>query len=219
MIPIICSWLTKICVWFTPDKVIAFATIVYAGVTVVMFFAIRSQARAAHRQADIARDAANAAKQSADALVNSERAWIFGTVEDFPGDGKISPTDKLEGVRVVCNLMNYGKTPGCIIEIGVNSDQPQDLEDTKARQPDYGQIESVYVWVAAGKAVRRVLELSTTDFIAINRQDRSLVIRGSFKYLDVFSNPPHITRFCFGYRAIDPVGFYRYGGAKENEQT
>lgn len=70
--------------WLTPDKVIAISTMIYAFVTIVMFFSIRSQAKASHRQADVAYTAAKAAKQSADALIATERPWILVTIEPFP---------------------------------------------------------------------------------------------------------------------------------------
>lgn len=87
--------------WFTPDKIIAIATIVYAGVTVVMFFEIRSQAKAARDQAEISRNAADAATRSADALINAERAWVH---VQLVGPGRSLTTYTLRTV-------NYGRTP------------------------------------------------------------------------------------------------------------
>jgi hypothetical protein len=46
------AYVSVIVNWFSTARVIATATIVYAVTTIVMYFAIRSQAKAAHRQAD-----------------------------------------------------------------------------------------------------------------------------------------------------------------------
>src|SRR5438552_7085271 len=51
-------WIATDWCWFTTDRIIAIATAVYAGVTVIMFYFIRSQAMASHRQANIAEIAA-----------------------------------------------------------------------------------------------------------------------------------------------------------------
>ena len=48
------SWLTAVWAWFTPDKVIAVATFVYALVAIVIFFAICCQAKAAQQSFDLA---------------------------------------------------------------------------------------------------------------------------------------------------------------------
>jgi hypothetical protein len=71
MTHLIWAWLVTIWSWFTPDRLIAIATIVYVFVAIMMFFSIRSQARAAHRQADIADRAAKAAEKAAIAATKS----------------------------------------------------------------------------------------------------------------------------------------------------
>jgi hypothetical protein len=68
---VIWTWLVTIWSWFTPDRLVAIATIVYAWVAIMMFFSIRSQARAAHRQANIADLAAKAAEKAAVAATRS----------------------------------------------------------------------------------------------------------------------------------------------------
>ena len=43
---VVWSWIVAVWCWFTPDKIIAMATFVYAVTTIVTFLAIRRQARA-----------------------------------------------------------------------------------------------------------------------------------------------------------------------------
>ncbi len=142
-------WLTTAWAWLTPQGVIAIATIVYAGVTVVMFFAIRSQARAAHRQADIAAVAAGAAKLGADAAregvelaISKERARLKIVVE------KAGPQSQLPGGQAafngaVCSLMNYGLTTAFVSDFRgrfCRSDtQDVPAEYARCRQLMYGE--------------------------------------------------------------------------------
>jgi hypothetical protein len=92
--------------WLTPDKIIAIATVVYAGVTIVMFRAISSQAKAAHRQADIADRAAKAAQDSADvaqkSLVLTQRPRIVVRAFYF------SETKGVGGIYYVPNRAEAG---------------------------------------------------------------------------------------------------------------
>jgi len=213
---------------FTSDRIIALATVLYAGVTIVMFFSIRSQAKAIHRQVDIAARAAGAAEKSADTLVSTERAWVFGNIEPFPGDGTIVPDSDelshlLKVVRVNYTLTNYGHTPACITAIGVRSHQFDNLEDAVTGPPDYGQIVQVCDYLAPGKVGGSFFLMAPNDFISINRQEKFLIICGKIEYEDVYGNC-HTTKFCFDYHRplgldMRPAGFYRFGGKSRNNQT
>ena len=88
-----------------PNWIIAFATIIYAGVTIVMYKQIKSQVKATRRQAEIAEKAANAAMQSAEAakrnielLVERERARLivsFKPAASYKADERIFSFDTL----------------------------------------------------------------------------------------------------------------------------
>lgn len=223
MIPIICSWLTKIWVWFTPDKIIAFATIVYAGVTVVMFFAIRSQARAAHRQADISDTAAKAAQKSADSLVNIERPWILVRMEPTGPhlrEGKVWFTGlmgelgsrQLTTVEVVAGkhsipekveftIKNYGKSPGWVTSQWADA-KIVDAIDALPSAPDYFlrggsiQIEKCSDFLEHGRPTKGKILITPEDLIPVGRRERFLYIYGIVKYRDVWKNE-YYTRFCF----------------------
>src|ERR1019366_5193446 len=71
-------------------------------------------------QSVLLRRSANAAKQGAEALMNSERAWVMVDVEFIPGMGGIvdgaSPQDfyKTAAITLICK--NDGKTPAWVTE-------------------------------------------------------------------------------------------------------
>jgi hypothetical protein len=214
--------------WFTPDKIEAIATVVYALVTIVMFLEIRSQSKAALDQAGIAKDAAIAAKRSADALVASKRAWVFGKVEPFSGDGRITPQredipHELGVIKVVYSLDNYGSTPACITAFGIKASQFDSPEEAVIVRPDYGQKVQMLEYIVPGKPLNNALLMNPNDFILINQKQKFLVICGIVEYLDVFGEA-HTTEFCFEYHVphgfdLTPVGFYRFGGKGRNRQT
>jgi hypothetical protein len=139
------SMLQLIWAWLTPDKVIAVATIIYALVTMVMFFAIRSQSRAAQRQADIADIAAQAAKESADALINSERAWVLVDIRWDDRTMMKLITAQTEGTgairdctnaQIKCVCVNHGKSPAWITvkQVGIA------ILETIPQEPDFSHM-------------------------------------------------------------------------------
>jgi hypothetical protein len=139
------SMLQLIWAWLTPDKVIAITTTVYVVVTVVMFFAIRSQSRAAQRQADIADIAAQAAKQSADALINSERAWVLVDIrwDDRTISRLITGQTAVTGTiidctsaQIKCVCVNHGRSPAWITvkQVGIA------ILETIPQEPDFSRM-------------------------------------------------------------------------------
>jgi hypothetical protein len=223
MIPIIWSWLTEVWFWFTPDKVIALATIVYAFVTTVMFFAIRSQARAAHRQADIADTAAKAAQKSADSLVNVERPWILVRMEPtgphlregkvwFTGLAGELGSRQLTDIEIITHrhrvpekveftIKNYGKSPGWVTSQWVDA-RIVDAMGGLPSTPDYFlrkasfQKEKCSDFLERGCPRKGEIFITRGDLIPVGRKERFLYVYGIVKYRDVWKNE-HYTRFCF----------------------
>jgi len=71
------------------------------------------------------RRAVQASKVSADALINSERAWVTVDLDKVPGIGTVSEGSHRDSsgemshdtsVRVRCICSNHGKTPAKVIE-------------------------------------------------------------------------------------------------------
>lgn len=201
------DWYAPLRVWFTSDRIIALATVVYAVVTIVMFFSIRSQAKATHRQADIARDAADAAKQSADALMSSERAWMIGK----PNMRKFERApEPLELFMYVCNFKNIGRTPARIIQTGLALRKTKSLKDIPP-EPGYekGEIFSyneILIVPRDSFANTTVSQITKQDYLALKPSGIGLAIYayGFVNYLDVFGNC-HETCFCHYYYIPGPL--------------
>lgn len=88
--------------WLTPDKIIAIATVVYAGVTIVMFLAIKSQAKAAHRQAGLMEDIAQRQLRAYICVSRSQLKIGRGTLE------------------AQIDIKNYGQTPAYEVRHWIN---------------------------------------------------------------------------------------------------
>jgi hypothetical protein len=184
----------------TSDRVIAAATFIYALVTVVMFLEIRSQSKAARRQAEIADNAAKAAKQSADALITSERAWVMVNLQ--------LPTDRMRIVEIISNgipkisievcfvCQNDGRTPAWILEKRIWFRMVESLAD----KPDITQplsfVEVGTEPLNVGASSRRKIELECEGDL---RSGLGTVIYGHVIYRDVF-RPDRET--WFGYAVI-----------------
>lgn len=223
MAQLIWSWFTTALDWCTADRVIALATIVYALVTIVMFFAIRSQAKAAHRQADIARDAATAAEKSADALINSERAWIV--VDDISPPPEVLMPQPSPGPLMV---MTFGvRFKNCGRTIARPTDgriRFHTVETTGGLPPipDYGAKGDVHGLppgriiapnqTFGGGALLEETMLSHEQITAIKQHTLSLYFYGFIAYRD-FVGDDHEMRFCYVYRF--PTGLILKGLDKD----
>jgi hypothetical protein len=202
MIPVVSSWLAPAWDWFTPDKVIAIATIVYAAVTVVMFFAIRSQAKAA-------RDAAKTAKKSVDALIMSLRAEIIA-----------SPTKPILGMFVggtpkpCVHLLNTGTTTAykCIHQTWIEL-LPYPLTDfTSAavyKKAPYPM--TIYANSQSPPYAEISLErpLTVDDLTEMKNATKYLCFRIRVEYIDAFKEPRYAD-FAFTTDGIGVGAFPKY---------
>jgi hypothetical protein len=190
---------------------------------------------AMHRQAKYMRDAltetrkaADAARDSADALMNGERAWILvDGIRDFPS----FQSNQRELVDIIPVCTNYGKTVGTITRFWYTwSVLP--LLDTLPDRPDYADRhgitsdQSTRVTLPPHTPFEPLSRLSATNnnFEHIYKNEFRLWIYGFIEYLDAFDRPPHVTRFCLLYvpfMAGTPYkpGFYVAGPTAYHEST
>jgi hypothetical protein len=185
--------------WFTSNRIIALATIVYAVVTIRMFFAIRSQAKAAHRQADIAEKAANAAKLSADSLINVERAWVMLNLSLKPDELRNRP----KVPRIVGLMKNFGKSPAWITESSICFERcsPEYVIErlkyaTASKMPNGEPVPPGDVYKFREVELEPSASLPHSDFLLF----------GYIKYKDIFFDKTKEIRetyFCLRYRITD----------------
>lgn len=216
MIHVIWSWLAPAWTWFTPDRVIAIATIVYAFVTIVMFFAIKSQAEAAHRQADLTEAAAKAAQRSADSLINLERPWIlvragnsllpYLTDRWYKPNGEPFTIDEaLRGdymVNMEYIIKNYGRSPGwmvyhwCKVEMKDAPDSMPERPDYKAKPTSFDGPDSRHM--EPRRSFKNWIKIPFKDFIAMRKCEKFMYIYGYITYRDVWDQR-HTTGFSLYY--------------------
>ncbi len=172
------------------------------------------------------RKAADAAKMSADALVDSDRAWLtFGEVkildlEPMPVGG----TPKIPGVQY--GLQNSGKTPAWLLRWKAQFKKLNSEEELPV-DPQYGEAREFPNGVPIGPGGFRpesiALEgaLSEQEFTRVKRRELFLIFYAFAEYRDVFKRT-HRTRLCLVWN--EPSGFdhyrgFRYGGPSNyNEQ-
>jgi hypothetical protein len=169
--------MSTILAWFTPEKVIAIATIIYALVTIVMSLSIR-------RQASVAEIASKAAKQSADALINTERAWVMaelgwcqdssarvvGGATRTQGQGSVDTTTLW--VKLICR--NEGKSPAWIENVYAHAEIVQRALDATGTRKSEGQTFGPMGPLGVGKELSHTLELTCSG------------ITGEGKFISVF---------------------------------
>jgi hypothetical protein len=193
--------------FFTSDRIIAIATATYAVVTWITYRAIKSQAEDTQLQAKIAEDAARAAQRSANALTNSERAWLIGkpNMQKFEG-----PPEPGQVLLYVCNIKNIGRTPARILESGLALRKAKSLDDIP-QIPDYRNEEvrsfnEIVIIPRDSFASTTVGQVWKGDYLAIKPSAKGLILYacGFVKYLDIF-NDRHETHFCHYYYIPGPL--------------
>jgi len=233
MIQIVWASFLSVWHWFTPDKIVAIATVVYAVVTVVMFREIRRQTEATRGQAEIAETAANAAKQSADAFVNSERPWVLLDWErsavKIERPYLVAIEDRLDALASNClfSMKNFGRTPAkvlsgkAVLRIGESPVEPPEIEIEKL---DSGA-EFVFIFpqgeTRAGEARLPTMHVSKNDREAVSKGIKFLWLCGIFRYVDTFIRKdkvePYVTTFCYLYETRTNAShpFWQLGGPQD----
>jgi type II secretory pathway pseudopilin PulG len=182
--------------------------------------------------AKAAQDNAAAAKASADALINTERAWVIATPDDnspvigfIPSAGAGNLEMHLVGANqrnaVSFSLKSTGNTPARLVEIAILYRKANRLDDIPT-EPDYdGKIPLNDLPLVTGDSIGFVQFLEPSPILpkseadAVCRQEAFLYAFGLVVYRDVYDRL-HETRFGYVYHfplGLDPKpkGFRRDG--------
>ena len=189
---------------------------------------IARQAVSMRRQTTILRNSVRAARKgakaallNAQAVINSERAWLLATPE-LPD--KLRPGDASRVTRFKWSIKNVGRTPARILETDAVAWRVADMQGIP-KQPRYEGDRPVSLsglLLVPGDSVpiywliEPVGDPLTVEQVAqIKESKLTLFAYGFVKYLDIFDNPVHTTRFCHTYFYPRPgdareEGFYAY---------
>jgi hypothetical protein len=182
--------------------VIALATIVYAGITMMLWIETK-------RSADAATTAAKAAKQSADALALIERPWVLVSSAGLT-NGWSSTANKSIFFGYL-KFKNYGKSPAWVIEQGGSFDIHSNTDDLPPtpiyRDKEDFQDQGVILVPLSTAEDWQSLKLSQPEDQELplpigQNPDYVLCFYGYIKYKDIFGQI-HETRFC--YKVRDPI--------------
>ena len=162
--------------------------------------------------------AAEATKASADALIESERAWIIASpIEKSPQLGYVvfpgTPEESDYGKDTInvfgVAIKNTGETPARLVEEAVCYKHVESLQDIP-EQPIYGDcISCNKLLLVTQDSVATISRLQPnpllrkTQAVAIRRGKEFLYAYGFIRYLDVFGR---IHETGFGYLYLFPLG-------------
>jgi hypothetical protein len=183
------------------------------------------QAWETRRAASAARDAvietgknASAALLNAEAIINSERPWIFVEVGQ--------PSQKARNAHVQFTAWNRGRTPAEIIVYTCES-QPFITADDLTPDPVYPKVELMYKKYVAPDQSFPLLEpsydcstaLTDSMWDQMNSRRQRLYFVGHVVYRDLITHKEHETRFCYWLSSADWVGFIMSGPRTYNQHT
>jgi hypothetical protein len=172
---------------------------VFDGLLVAVgFFGIRlayKTLKTVDRQTKATENAANAAQASADAMINSERAWVVAGVKRYQNTA----------TAFSLSVTNHGRTPARILwyerqfsQIPSTGTQLSDATNRATRQVNR------QVFLAVGKPRRLEIfdipkELGMKVWDDIRAGNITLACSGQIHYLDVVSGRFRDTWFCYSY--------------------
>lgn len=198
-----------------PSWIMVLVTTAYVIISIFMLFFIRKQANTSEKAANAAKESAIAAKLGADAVVKSERAWIFPIAED-PKDPPAPLNDNvphpMQIYRVIISIANFGKTPATITTMKAGH-RVLAKGESLPPIPDYetigALIESpIMVPPNQPRPLQAWLDINPYDLKGVLIQDSFFWVYGRIEYRDVFGSQRE-TRFCYIY--YSPVGFIAPG--------
>ncbi len=158
--------------------------------------AINTQAGIMERQTKATETAAKAAELNAEALINSERAWVMVDIENDHGNGQIK-AEILSGLAIVCICRNHGKSTAWVtqklirMERSIAIPEKPQLEDADAFQDEPEPLAEI------PSRCHHVVEPRP-----VNPSGPTTFIYGVVKYRDIFNRSRET---FFGYRH-DPTG-------------
>ena len=163
-----------------------------------------------------ARDNAKAAKASADALINSERAWILVDIGKLP-PFKPDP-NQLQFLWIFPTIKNYGKTVARITRVAGIVKLISEGEKLPV-VPEYilgqGFDEQIDTVLPPEVPMQPRLGVSGDELIQVQQGKLSLFVHGFIEYFDGVSEKQRRSAYCFGYviqGGFSPAetGFYPY---------
>jgi|SRR5277367_3529677 len=202
--------------WYTKPEwwlvILGFPTLVFVWL----------QAWWTRRAAETARDAvvetkknAEAALLNAQAIINSERPWIF--VEPSEGTSALDP--KKAHVRILGR--NKGRTPAEVTVISCNFNwYPYDWQYPD--EPTYAAEELKYKnYPAPGDEPFEAYEFDCSQILtdADWKGTKRLTFTGHIVYRDLITKEEHETRFCYFLSPVPMVGLVRTGPRNYNQHT
>lgn len=167
-------------------------------------------------QADAIRDNAIAAKANAEALINSERAWVLVDI------GKLPPFDpdpnQVQILWIFPRIKNHGKAVARIKRVaGIVKLIPEG--EKLPVVPEYilgqGFNEQIDIVLPPEVPIQPRLGISGDEWIKVQRGRFSLFVHGFVEYFDGVSEQQRRSAYCFGYviqGGFSPAesGFYPY---------
>lgn len=203
--------------WFDTHQYLA---LWLEGIALVLIFVWdRIEASQQHKQTleqmKIMRDqalatekAANAAAKSAEALIDTERAWVLAEI----GESEV-PKNVTQTVWVTPLVTNRGKTPGRMIRTSIRS-QFIPTPGLLPEQPDYASPFGANFTLAPDIGIRPMKTTMPAQEIIDTKEGKGFVyIFGYMDYLDI-GGKERKTRFAFRFYTppiegdIGPPGFY-----------
>lgn len=167
-----------------------------------------------YRQLKATKNAAEAASKSANALIDSERAWILVELGETQ---RIIPGDEVGYFWIKPRVKNVGKTIArvkqirAIVRLNMEDELlPPEPEYTLGQGADIQNINFLIPPEAPTQPIR--LLIMGDELAQVNRGERFLYVHGFIIYLD-FSGKERRTDFCYYYAAqlggsTDPAGFF-----------
>ncbi|SRR6266496_2039047 len=179
------------------------------------------------RQASLTRKAANAAqlsavaaKESADALPNLERAYVFidgeirHDIRTFQQDETTYPL----AFNVCFTLRNYGKSPAILTEgvIQAATRYIADRDPSRLALPETTIRPELVISSGDAKEIGTILVISSEEYFAAVDGVGRIFLVGIVPYEDVFGRS-HETRFCFEFDAV--LGRWHISNPPMNSRT
>jgi hypothetical protein len=165
------------------------------------------------------RKAAEAAKKSANALIESERAWLTAEVKN-PDE----PTPDSRIIWIEIPITNNGRTSARIKKVMVTSKLipfPESIGGRPGQLPEFPEyepertieLEGRDIIIAPTDTLRHMhVFIWPAEWIRVKERQKSLYVYGSIEYSDTIRNLEHTTRFCSIYWVPErgynePTGF------------
>ena len=183
---------------------------IYIGASLLIAVTTLVLAGIAWTQAKAAQASAEAARLNAQAVIDSERAWLVVEIGQLPDI--VPKPNEVEILWLAPHIKNYGKTTARIEKISIRQHQIP-TKDTLPPEPEYLE-ETTVNFVLPPQVWARPWQLGipTSDFYAIRQETISLYFYGYVDYKDL-GKEQRQTRFCFRYIvqsgfSPEPSGFY-----------